>query len=215
MPPTHVDGRGGDGQARDAAEVCRLRPAPTGRVLLPPALFALDAEGLRLGVAREMPATAANPGCCAQMWRVGGGGGLGLPLLLRPEAASPAPPVTQPAVARPFLARGLGSRKGCVRGCRGSSDMEAGKEARPTVTRCQSRVWPLLSPSCSLYVCDPQAASGRGTPGQQRRAGIPEPKASPRPCHHAPVTGSWLVNVTSFSFGGSLLPHKGDNGPEA
>lgn len=49
-------------------------------------------------------------------------------------------------------------------------------------------MWPLLSPSCSLYVYDPQAMSGWGTPGQQHRAGIPEPKASPLLHYHAPVT---------------------------
>lgn len=113
---THADGRGGDVQARGDGEARRLRLAPTVCVS-PPALSALDAEGLRLGVAREMPATAANPGCCAQMWPGGRGwGGWASPCSRAPKAASPAPHVTQPPVGRPFPARGLGGREGCVGG---------------------------------------------------------------------------------------------------
>ena len=78
-------------QARDDGEVRRLRPAPTVCVFLPPALFALDTEGLRLGVAREMPVTAVNPGCCAQMWPGGRGWGAGRPLAPAPEGSKSCP----------------------------------------------------------------------------------------------------------------------------
>ena len=67
--------------------------------------------------------------------------------------------------------------------------MEAVNEARPRPqSPTASPGCGHFSPLCSLYVYDPQAMSGWGTPGQQHRAGIPEPKASPLFHHHVPVT---------------------------
>lgn len=80
--------------------------------------------------------------------------------------------------------------------------------ASPGCGHCSALPVPCMFMTLRLHVAEGHLASSAGLGFQSQR-----PALAPATMHLSP--GSWLVNVASFCFGGSLLPHKGDNGPEA